>query len=280
MNIKNIQQLKTTIEYYFDNNEYMLNNSIKDSTLKITLKEIVDNLDNGTFRISEKINNKWITHQWLKKAIILFLKVMDSELMTWGNTSFFDKCPLKFNKWDNKRFKAAGFRVVPPATVRYGAYIAKNTVIMPSYINIGAYIDIGSMIDTWSTIGSCAQIGKHVHIAGGVGIGGVLEPIQTNPTIIEDNCFIGARSEIAEGVIIEEGSVISMGVFITQSTKIYDRKTSNIYYGRVPAGSVVIPGSLPSPDGRINIACAVIVKQVDSKTINKIKINNLLRNLQ
>lgn len=279
MNIQDIEKLQTTIEYYFNNQENILHNRVNNSALKNTIEEVIKNLDNGNFRISEKINNQWITHQWLKKAVNLFLKIMDNEVMTWGNINFFDKCPIKFNTWDNKKFKNAGCRIVPPATVRYGAYIGKNTVIMPSYINIGAYIDTGSMIDTWSTIGSCAQIGKYVHISGGVGIGGVLEPIQSNPTIIEDNCFIGARSEIAEGVIIEEGCVIAMGVFITQSTKIYDRKTGKIYYGKVPAGSVVIPGSLPSADGRVNISCAVIVKKVDSKTISKVKINNLLRNL-
>lgn len=280
MDTKRIQELQETIEYYFDNQGELLKNNSKNTTIKNVLQEVMANLDNGVLRISEKIDNIWITHQWLKKAIILFFKIMDNTLMTWGNANFFDKCPLKFSTWDITRFQKEGFRVVPPAIVRYGAYIAKNVVIMPSYINIGAYIDTGTMIDTWSTIGSCAYIGKHVHISGGVGIGGVLEPIQSIPTIIEDNCFIGARSEIVEGVVIEKGSVISMGVFITQSTKIYDRKTGDIYYGRVPAGSVVVPGSLPSSDGQFNISCAVIVKQVDLKTINKIKINDLLRNFQ
>lgn len=275
-----IKHLQKTVEYYFNNQEHVLKNNIPDIDLMNILQKIIDNLDNGTFRIAEKIQNIWITHQWLKKAIILFFKVMDNKLITWGNSNFFDKCSIKFDKWNTLQFQNAGLRVVPPATVRYGAYIAKNTVIMPSYVNIGAYVDVGTMIDTWSTIGSCAQIGKYVHISGGVGIGGVLEPIQTNPTIIEDNCFIGARSEIVEGVIVEEGSVISMGVFITQSTKIYNRNTGDIYYGRVPSGSVVIPGTLPSTDGKVNISCAVIVKTVDPKTINKVKINNLLRAYQ
>lgn len=280
MDIKHKKKLQKIVEYYFDHPENILDNNAYDLTIQDTLQEIIENLDNGNFRVSEKINNIWITHQWIKKAIILFFKIKNNECIKWGGINFFDKCPLKFSKWDLTSFKNAEFRIVPPATVRYGAYVAKNTVIMPSYINIGAYIDTGTMIDTWSTIGSCAQIGKDVHIAGGVGIGGVLEPIQTNPTIIEDRCFIGARSEIAEGVIIEEGSVISMGVFITQSTKIYDRKTGNIHYGRVPKSSVVIPGTLPSSDGKVNLSCAVIVKKVDSKTINKTQINNLLRSFK
>lgn len=279
MNTEHIKQLQMTIEHYFHIKKHIFNHDIDTTDLKCALQEVIKNLDNGTFRIAEKINNIWITHHWLKKALMLFFQIMNNELITWGNINFFDKCPLKFTNWNNEDFKNAKFRIVPPATVRYGAYIAKNTVIMPSYINIGSYIDTGTMIDTWATIGSCAQIGKHVHISGGVGIGGVLEPIQTNPTIIEDYCFIGARSEIVEGVIVEKGSVISTGVFITKSTKIYDRKTEKIYYGRVPSGSVIVPGTLPSKDSKVNISCAVIVKQVDSKTIDKVKINDLLRNI-
>lgn len=279
MYTKQITKLQDIIEYYFDNKEHIIKNNTKDPILKNAIQEIFDNLNKGNLRVSEKINNKWITHQWIKKAIILFFQIMNNKLMSWGEAIFFDKCPMKFKKWNHEEFTNAKIRIVPPATIRYGAYIAKNTVIMPSYINIGAYIDIGTMIDTWSTIGSCAQIGKNVHISGGVGIGGVLEPIQTNPTIIEDNCFIGARSEIAEGVIIEQGSVISMGVFITQSTKIYDRETNIIYYGKVPAGSVVVPGSLSSANSPVNINCAVIVKKVDLNTKEKTKINHLLRDI-
>lgn len=279
MNIQKIKELRKVIEYHFDHQESIHKKNIQFSILTKSIQEIIKNLDNGTLRISEKIDGIWITNQWIKKAIFLFFKITKNKLIKWENINFFDKCTLKFSTWDKNKFQAQGLRIVPPATVRYGAYIAQNTVIMPSYINIGAYIDTGTMIDTWSTIGSCAQIGKNVHISGGVGIGGVLEPIQSNPTIIEDNCFIGARSEIVEGVIIEEGSVISMGVFITQSTKIYDHKTGNIYYGRVPAGSVVIPGSLPYKDNKVNVSCAIIVKTVDSNTINKVQINDLLRNL-
>lgn len=277
-NMKHMNQLRKIIESAFEKKEYISNNNIN-STVNNAVREIMDRLDNGTLRISEKINGTWITHQWLKKAIMLAFHTMDNQLITWGNGVFFDKFPMKFSGWDRTRFENKKLRIIPPATVRYGAYIADNTVIMPSYINIGAYIDIGTMIDTWATVGSCAQIGKYVHLSGGVGIGGVLEPIQTNPTIIEDNCFIGSRSEIVEGVIVEKGAVISMGVFIGQSTKIYDRASGNIYYGRVPAGSVVIPGSLPSKDGRVNTYCAVIVKTVDSKTKNKVKINDLLRDI-
>lgn len=278
MSINNIQQLKIIIEDAFDQKTYISKTNVYPCLIN-TLNKIIDHLDNGTLRVSEKINNIWITHQWIKKAIILFFKIKDNKLIKWGEGYFFDKCPLKFSNWNDAKFINQKLRVVPPATVRYGSYIATNTIIMPSYINIGAYVDTGTMIDTWSTIGSCAQIGKNVHISGGVGIGGVLEPIQNNPTIIEDNCFIGARSEIVEGTIIEEGSVISMGVFIGKSTKIYDRNTGNIYYGRIPAGSVVIPGSLPSLDKKINVYCAIIAKTVDLKTKSKVQLNELLRDL-
>ncbi|WP_159714378.1 2,3,4,5-tetrahydropyridine-2,6-dicarboxylate N-succinyltransferase [Blochmannia endosymbiont of Camponotus nipponensis] len=271
-----MNQLQNIIENAFERKEHISKNNIE-PILNNAIQKIMDGLDNGTLRISEKIHNIWITHQWIKKAIILSFCTMDNQLITWGNGRFFDKFPMKFSGWDAAHFKEKKLRVIPPATVRYGAYVATNTVIMPSYINIGAYIDVGTMIDTWATVGSCAQIGKYVHLSGGVGIGGVLEPIQANPTIIEDNCFIGSRSEIVEGVIVEKGAVISMGVFIGQSTKIYDRDSGKIHYGRVPAGSVVIPGSLPSKDGCVNTYCAVIVKTVDSKTKNKIKINELLR---
>lgn len=276
MDTKNTQHLKKVIEDAFDQRTHILNDN-NTPDLIYTIKQIIDDLDNGILRVSEKIENTWITHQWLKKAIVLYFKIMKNKLIKWGEGYCFDKCPLKFNEWNETIFKNKKLRIVPPATVRYGSYIASNTIIMPSYINIGAYIDTGTMIDTWATIGSCAQIGKNVHISGGVGIGGVLEPIQTNPTIIEDNCFIGARSEIVEGVIVEENAVIAMGVFIGQSTKIYDRKTECIHYGRIPAGSVVIPGSLPSPDKKINTYCVIITKTVDSKTRKKVKLNDLLR---
>lgn len=274
-----MHELKKIIEQAFDNKEYIIKKNI-DSNIKNVLQDIFDKLDQGILRVSEKINNIWITHQWLKKAILLAFFIMDNKLINWGDHCFFDKFSTKFYKWNKLNFQNAKIRIIPPASVRYGTYIAQNTVIMPSYINIGAYIDTGTMIDTWATIGSCAQIGKYVHISGGSGIGGVLEPIQNNPTIIEDNCFIGSRSEIAEGVIVETGSVISMGVFIGQSTKIYDRSNNKIYYGRVPKGSVVIPGSLPSSvNNRVNTYCAVIVKTVDDTTKSKVQINNILRNI-
>lgn len=275
-----MQELKQIIEQTFDNkNNVVIKKNINSTTNK-ALYQILDKLDKGILRVSEKINNTWITHQWLKKAIILAFYTMENKLINWGNGYFFDKFPIKFSGWDQSMFQHQKIRVVPPATARYGAYIAKNTVIMPSYINVGAYIDTGTMIDTWATIGSCAQIGKYVHISGGSGIGGVLEPIQTNPTIIEDNCFIGSRSEIAEGVIVESGSVISMGVFIGQSTKIYDRENDKIHYGRVPTGSVVIPGNLTSiKNPQVSTYCAIIAKKVDNKTRSKTQINDLLRNI-
>lgn len=276
----NMQELKKIIEHAFNKKDDFLINKNINPTVIDALYTILDKLDQGTLRVAEKINNQWITHQWLKKTILLAFYIMKNKVITWGDGSFFDKFPIKFSTWDQSIFQNKKIRVVPPATARYGAYIAKNTVIMPSYINIGAYIDTGTMIDTWATIGSCAQIGKHVHISGGSGIGGVLEPIQTNPTIIEDNVFIGSRSEIAEGVVIESGSVISMGVFIGQSTKIYDHNNDKIYYGRVPSGSVVIPGNISSvKNNRVSTYCAVIIKTVDEKTKSKTQINDLLRNI-
>ncbi|MBA4291527.1 2,3,4,5-tetrahydropyridine-2,6-dicarboxylate N-succinyltransferase [bacterium] len=234
-------------------------------------------LDKGEIRVAEKINGAWQTHEWIKKAVLLSFRINDNHLVEHGPARYFDKVPLKFANYSEQDFKQAGFRVVPNAMVRHGAHIAKNVVLMPSYVNLGAYVDEGTMVDTWATVGSCAQIGKNVHLSGGVGIGGVLEPIQATPTIIEDNCFIGARSEIVEGVIVEENSVISMGVFIGQSTRIYNRQTREITYGRVPAGSVVVPGSLPAPNGEYSLACAIIVKQVDAQTRSKTSINELLR---
>lgn len=239
--------------------------------------QVIGDLDRGAIRVAEKINGNWVTHQWIKKAVLLSFRLKDNQPVRSGDLQFFDKVETKFAKFQDSDFKAAGVRVVPPATARHGAFIGKNVVLMPSYVNIGAYVDEGTMVDTWATVGSCAQIGKNVHLSGGVGIGGVLEPLQANPTIIEDNCFIGARSEIVEGVIVEENAVLSMGVFIGQSTKIFDRQTGEITYGRVPSGAVVVPGSLPSADGRYSLACAVIVKRVDAQTRAKTGINELLR---
>ena len=235
-------------------------------------------LNTGRLRVAEKRDDGWFTHQWIKKAVLLYFRTHDNQVMpASGSDAWFDKVPLRFRGYTDAQFRDEGFRVVPPATVRTGAFIGRNVVLMPSYVNIGAYVDDGTMVDTWATVGSCAQIGKNVHLSGGVGIGGVLEPLQANPTIIEEDCFIGARSEIVEGVIVEAHSVVSMGVFIGQSTKIYDRATGEIHYGRVPSGSVVVPGSLPSADGKYSLACAVIVKRVDAATRAKTSINELLR---
>jgi len=236
-------------------------------------------LDTGTLRVAEKIADRWQVNEWAKKAVLLSFRLADNMPMRAGPLGFYDKVPLKFDGWDGARFAAAGVRIVPPATARRGAYIAPNVVLMPSYVNVGAYVDAGTMVDTWATVGSCAQIGRNVHLSGGVGIGGVLEPLQASPTIIEDDCFIGARSEIVEGVIVERGAVISMGVFIGQSTRIYDRQSGEVLHGRVPAGAVVVPGSLLSSDGRYALGCAVIVKRVDAQTRAKTSINELLRNI-
>ncbi len=245
--------------------------------LVAALDQIVSDLNRGHLRVAEKIDGAWVTHQWVKKAVLLYFRVRDNQMIEGGAARWFDKVPLQFERFTNEEFQQSGFRVVPPAIARTGAFIARNVVLMPSYVNIGAHIDEGTMVDPWATVGSCAQIGKNVHLSGGVGIGGVLEPLQANPTIIEDHCFIGARSEIAEGVIVEEHSVISMGVFIGQSTKIYDRATGEVHRGRVPSGSVVVPGSLPAPDGTHSVSCAVIVKRVDAQTRAKTSINELLR---
>ena len=237
-------------------------------------------LDSGELRVASKSGNgDWVVHQWLKKAVLLGFRIHPNQMMTGGpqDGNFFDKVPSKFEGWTEADFQKAAFRVVPPAAVRRGSYIAPNAVLMPSYVNIGANVGEGTMVDTWATVGSCAQIGKDVHLSGGVGIGGVLEPLQANPTIIEDNCFIGARSEVVEGVIVREGAVLAMGVFISQSTKIYNRATGDISYGEVPAYSVVVPGTLPSKDGSHSLACAVIVKTVDAKTRSKTGVNELLR---
>jgi 2,3,4,5-tetrahydropyridine-2,6-dicarboxylate N-succinyltransferase len=245
--------------------------------LSQALSEILDGLNHGRLRVAEKVDGSWVTHQWLKKAVLLHFRAHDNRVIDGGPTTYFDKVPLRFAGYSDSDFRQGGFRVVPPAVARTGAFIGRGVVLMPSYVNIGAYVDEGTMVDTWATVGSCAQIGKNVHLSGGVGIGGVLEPLQANPTIIEDHCFIGARSEIVEGVIVEQHSVLAMGVFISQSTKIYDRATGEVLYGRVPAGSVVVPGSLPSPDGKYSLSCAVIVKRVDARTRSKTSINELLR---
>jgi 2,3,4,5-tetrahydropyridine-2-carboxylate N-succinyltransferase len=240
--------------------------------LRGAVEEAIAGLDSGKLRVAEKRNGEWVTHQWLKKAVLLSFRLQDNRVM---DQRYYDKVPSKFAKKFN--FAQGGFRVVPPAAVRRGAHIANNVVLMPSFVNIGAYVDEGTMVDTWATVGSCAQIGKNVHLSGGVGIGGVLEPVQANPVIIEDNCFIGARSEVVEGVIVEENSVLSMGVYLGQSTRILDRQSGEILYGRVPAGSVVVSGNLPSADGKYSLYCAVIVKKVDAKTRAKTSLNELLR---
>ena len=268
--------LQNIIETAFDNRA---NFGASDcpSDVRSAVEEVLASLDNGSLRVAQKIDGEWIVHQWVKKAVLLSFKINDNKPMNTGELGFYDKVDTKFNGWTEADYKNSGVRVVPPAVARKGSFIAKNVILMPSYTNIGAYVDEGTMVDTWATVGSCAQIGKNVHLSGGVGIGGVLEPLQANPTIIEDNCFIGARSEIVEGVIVEEGSVISMGVYIGQSTKIYDRETGEIHYGRVPAGSVVVPGNLPSPCGKYSLYAAIIVKKVDAQTRAKTSLNDLLR---
>lgn len=271
-----MSELQTIIETGFENRAHITAGNV-DKKLKDAVHTIIEELDTGKLRIAEKKEHKWTVHQWLKKAVLLYFRIENSKPISGTFTQFYDKVPLKYANSTEIEFSKESVRVVPPACVRKGAFIAPNTVLMPSYINIGAYIDSGVMVDTWATVGSCAQIGKNVHLSGGVGIGGVLEPLQANPTIIEDNCFIGARSEIVEGIIVEEGAVISMGVYIGQSTKIYHREKDEILYGRVPAGSVVVPGNLPSKDGKYSLYCAVIVKQVDQKTREKVGINELLR---
>ena len=247
------------------------------AALKEAVAHVIAELDSGRLRVAEKDGADWIVHQWVKKAVLLSFRLRDNGIMQGGYTHYFDKVDSKFSNFTQADFAAGGYRVVPPATVRSGAFIAKNVVLMPSYVNVGAYVDEGTMVDTWATVGSCAQIGKNVHLSGGVGIGGVLEPLQANPTIIEDNCFVGARSEVVEGVIVEQDSVISMGVYISQSTKIYNRMTGETTYGRIPAGSVVVSGSLPAADGSHSLYCAVIVKRVTAETRAKTSINELLR---
>jgi 2,3,4,5-tetrahydropyridine-2,6-dicarboxylate N-succinyltransferase len=248
------------------------------SAVRQAVLEVLEQLNTGALRVAERTQgNEWVTHQWIKKAVLLSFRLDDNQVMSGGDLQFYDKVPTKFANYTPEQFASGGFRIVPPAVVRRGAFIGKNVVVMPSYVNIGAYVDEGTMVDTWATVGSCAQIGKNVHLSGGVGIGGVLEPLQANPTIIGDNCFVGARSEVVEGVIVEDNSVLSMGVFIGQSTKIVDRATGEVFYGRVPSGSVVVPGSMPTADGKLSLYCAVIVKRVDAQTRAKTSINDLLR---
>lgn len=268
--------LQEIIENYFEKlTTLSTDNAPQD--LQAAVAEVISLLDCGKLRVAEKISGGWVVNEWIKKAVLISFRITKNKLIEADYCQFFDKVPLKFNELDSRNYQDMAVRIVPQAIVRKGAFVGKNTVLMPSYTNIGAYIDEGCMIDTWATVGSCAQIGKNVHISGGAGIGGVLEPLQANPTIIEDNCFIGARSEIVEGVVVEENSVISMGVFIGQSTKIYNRETGEISFGRIPAGSVVVAGNLPSPDKLYSLYCAVIVKQVDAKTRTKVSVNELLR---
>jgi len=273
-----MSDLQTIIETAFEHRADINPRSV-DTHVKEAVLEALNLLDSGERRVAEKIDGDWVVNQWLKKAVLLSFRIQDNYFMKGGFTNYFDKVDSKFADYNSRDFRESGVRVVPPATVRKGSYIAPNTVLMPSYVNIGAYVDSGTMVDTWATVGSCAQIGKNVHLSGGVGIGGVLEPLQAGPTIIEDNCFIGARSEVVEGVIVEEGAVISMGVYIGQSTKIFNRATGEVTYGRIPAGSVVVSGNLPSKDGSCSLYCAVIVKQVDEKTRSKVGINELLRDI-
>ena len=275
-----MEQLKTIVENAFEiRAEINPKNAPKE--IKDTVDEVLNGLNNGSLRVATRIKDsqEWETHQWIKKAVLLSFRLYDNEVMKSGYTNYFDKVNSKFANFTDEDFKAGGYRVVPNAIARRGSFIGKNVVLMPSYVNIGAYVDEGTMVDTWATVGSCAQIGKNVHLSGGAGIGGVLEPIQAGPTIIGDNCFIGARSEVVEGVVVEDNAVISMGVYIGQSTKIYDRETGEVTYGRIPKGSVVVSGNLPSKDGSYSLYCAVIVKKVDEKTLSKVGINELLRGI-
>ncbi|NOR41907.1 MAG: 2,3,4,5-tetrahydropyridine-2,6-dicarboxylate N-succinyltransferase [Gammaproteobacteria bacterium] len=273
-----MSDLQSTIEEAFERRADITPRNVE-TPISDAVTEAINLLDSGEARVAEKIDGDWVVNEWLKKAVLLSFRINDNEFIKGGFTNYYDKVNSKFADLNTKEFRESGVRVVPPATARFGSYIAPSVVLMPSYVNIGAYVDTGTMVDTWATVGSCAQIGKNVHLSGGVGIGGVLEPLQASPTIIEDNCFVGARSEVVEGVIVEEGSVISMGVYIGQSTKIFNRMTGEISYGRIPAGSVVVSGNLPSKDGTYSLYCAVIVKQVDEKTRGKVGLNELLRDI-
>ena len=274
-----MHELQQIIEEAFERRAEITPRNVEPQ-VKDAVMAVLNLLDMGTLRVAERVEGQtWVTHQWIKKAVLLSFRLEDNAFIKGGFTNYYDKVPSKFADFNSRDFREGGFRVVPPAAARKGAFIARNVVLMPSYVNIGAYIDEGTMVDTWATVGSCAQIGKNVHLSGGVGIGGVLEPVQAGPTIIGDNCFIGARSEVVEGVVVEDNSVISMGVYIGQSTRIYNRETGEVSYGRVPAGSVVVSGNLPSADGKYSLYCAVIVKQVDAKTRSKVGINELLRGI-
>ena len=273
-----MSNLQDIIEQGFENRSE-INPSNAPQEIVDAVSEVLKKLNSGELRVASRIGDSqdWETHQWIKKAVLLSFRLKDNEIMPGGSTNYFDKVDSKFRHFTEQDFKNGGYRVVPNAIARHGSFIGKNAVLMPSYVNIGAYVDEGTMVDTWATVGSCAQIGKNVHLSGGVGIGGVLEPIQAGPTIIGDNCFIGARSEVVEGVVVEDNVVISMGVYIGQSTKILDRETGEITFGRIPKGSVVVSGNLPSKDGSYSLYCAVIVKKVDEKTLGKVGINELLR---
>ena len=268
--------LQQIIDDAFENRA-SLSPSSAPAEVRNAVEEVIAGLDAGTLRVAEKKDGQWVVNQWIKKAVLISFRLRDNEVMQAGGLYFFDKVATMLGDFTPEEFRAGGFRVVPPAVARKGSFIGKNVVLMPSYVNIGAYVDEGTMVDTWATVGSCAQIGKNVHLSGGVGIGGVLEPVQAGPVIIEDNVFVGARSEVVEGVIIEENAVLSMGVYLGMSTKIYDRETGEVTYGRVPAGAVVVPGSLPSACGKYSLYCAVIVKRVDAQTRAKTAINELLR---
>ena len=271
-----MQQLQQIIDTAFDNRASLSPTSAP-AEIREAVEEVIAGLDTGSLRVAQKVDGQWVVNQWIKKAVLISFRLRDNAIMPGGSTNYFDKVATKFGDYTPEQFQQGGFRVVPPATARKGSFIGKNVVLMPSYVNIGAYVDERTMVDTWATVGSCAQIGKNVHLSGGVGIGGVLEPVQAGPVIIEDNVFVGARSEVVEGVVIEENAVLSMGVYLGQSTKIYDRETGSVTYGRIPSGAVVVPGSLPSADGKYSLYCAVIVKRVDAQTRAKTGINELLR---
>ncbi len=271
-----MSNLENIINDAFENRSEISPATVK-AEIRSAVEEAINLLDSGKARVAEKTSGEWVVNQWLKKAVLLSFRINDNRVIDGGNTRYYDKVEAKFATHSPEDFAKGGVRVVPNAVARHGSYIAPGAVLMPSFVNIGGYVDSGTMVDTWASVGSCAQIGKNVHLSGGVGIGGVLEPLQAGPTIIEDNCFIGARSEIVEGVVVEEGAVISMGVYIGQSTKIYNRMTGEIIFGLVPAGSVVVPGNLPSKDGAYSLYCAVIIKQVDEKTRSKTGLNELLR---
>ncbi len=271
-----MENLQAIIEQAFEKRADITPRNV-DTPVKEAVCQVLEALDQGKIRVAEKQDQTWIVHEWIKKAVLLSFRIEDNHFMKGGFTNYYDKVASKYADHNSREFRDSGVRIVPPATARRGSYLAPNVILMPSYVNIGAYVDSGTMVDTWATVGSCAQIGKNVHLSGGVGIGGVLEPLQATPTIIEDDCFIGARSEIVEGVIVEKGAVISMGVYIGKSTKIYHRETGEISYGKVPEGAVVVPGNLPAKDGSHSLYCAVIIKQVDEKTRSKVGLNELLR---